>query len=80
MGKLTQQSLSYTLVICAQLLPENGRIDLGKQSTDEMDTYQIIQMIEIISNLTEESKLMQKIAQRHQVLKTVSEIFQSKWV
>ena len=45
-----------------------------------MTSNQIIDLIEVISDLTEENKLMQKIAKRHKILTTVSEIFQSKWV
>ena len=72
--------LRWTLILVAQLIPQNGKVDLSEESKDDLNCHQIIDLIDMVSDLAQDNKTLQRVGLDQSLLRTLSEMYTSKWV
>ena len=80
LGNLQGQVLRWTLILVTQLIPQDGKVDLSEESKDKLTCSEIIDLLEIVAEISLDNKTLQRVGLDQNLLQTISEIYTSKWV
>ena len=45
----------------AELIPKNGKVDLGEESQDSLKYNEVVDLIDMVSDLTMDNKALQRV-------------------